>query len=550
VLFDRLKQCNLMRLHMASLHVIQGPQKGRIFELKESGNEIGRKSEALPLADGRISRKHARIFFRNGRWLIEDLGSVNGTFINGMEISRPMPLFPGNQILCGLTTLEFSDGEMPKTDIRLGDVEDGSFSESTIVTSVPSNEDSMILSAKAIGKTFQAEPLRFIYDLIAEASTILSIDKLLQVTLDRIFEVVKADRGFALLAEEGGKLRVKASKARKPDSDQVTPISQTILKEVINKQVGVLVSNAESDKRFSAGDSIHKLGIHSTICVPIKGRQRIFGIIQISCSVTEHTYTNEELRLLTAIGFQTGLAVDNLRLYESLVQSERMAAMGEAVAFLSHHIKNILQALKPGVEIVDLGVQKEDIEEIKSTWPIVQRAFQRINQLILNMLAFSKERKPLFRPVNIDSIIDECMELERPRADERGILLVKNLDYVPSIYADAAGIQQALLNLISNALEVVPDESGVVTVSSRLDTETNNVVMQVSDNGGGIEPEQLKKIFTPFFSNKGQKGTGLGLAVTHKVVKEHGGKIQVSSKINQGTRFTITLPARVGGERS
>ena len=531
---------------MASLHVLQGPQKGRVFELKESGNEIGRKSKSLSFADDRISRRHARIFYRNGRWLIEDLGSANGTSVRGMEISRPMPLFSGSQIRCGLTTLEFNEGEIPGPDISVDEDEAVNLFDSTILSTVPSNEDSMILSAKAIGPTFQAERLRIIYDLITEASTILSIDTLLQVTLDKIFEVVKADRGFAMMSEGDGKLSVKASKARKAASGKDIPISRTILKEVINKQVGVLVSDADSDKRFSAGDSIHRLGIRSTICVPIKGRERTFGAIQVTCNVSEHTYTDEELRLLTAIGFQTGLAVDNLRLYESLVQTERMAAMGETVAFLSHHIKNILQALKPGVEIVDLSIQKENIAEIKSAWPIVQRTLQRINQLILNMLAFSKERKPLFQPTNINSIIDECVELEKTRADERSVILVKNQDYVPPIHAEAAGLQQALLNLISNALEVVPDQSGVVTISSRLDSATNNVVLQVSDNGGGIEPKQLKKIFTPFFSNKGQRGTGLGLAVTHKVVKEHGGKIKVSSKVNQGTKFTITLPARAG----
>jgi signal transduction histidine kinase len=158
------------------------------------------------------------------------------------------------------------------------------------------------------------------------------------------------------------------------------------------------------------------------------------------------------------------------------------------------------------------------------------------------MLAFSKERKPLLQPVNINSIIEEIVELEKIRADERGVILGTDLHHVSTIQAEKSGLQQALLNLISNALEVVPDQSGVVTVSSRLDSDNNNVIIVVNDNGGGIEGEQLEEIFTPFFSSKGQKGTGLGLAVTHKVIKEHGGNIQVSSKVNMGTKFTITLP--------
>jgi signal transduction histidine kinase len=219
-----------------------------------------------------------------------------------------------------------------------------------------------------------------------------------------------------------------------------------------------------------------------------------------------------------------------------------MAAMGETVAFLSHDIKNILQALSGGMDLVDFGLQQMSIEKANDAWPIVQRALRQINQLVLNMLAFSKEREPILQPVNINTIIEEIVELEKIGADQRGVILVTDLHHVSPIRAEKSGLQQALLNLISNALEVVPDESGVVTVSSRLDTGNNNVIVVVSDNGGGIEGEQLKKIFTPFFSSKGQKGTGLGLAVTQKVIKEHGGTIQVSSKVNMGTKFTITLP--------
>jgi signal transduction histidine kinase len=134
------------------------------------------------------------------------------------------------------------------------------------------------------------------------------------------------------------------------------------------------------------------------------------------------------------------------------------------------------------------------------------------------------------------------VELEKIGAEQRGVILVTDLHHVPPIQAEKSALQQALLNLISNALDVVPEESGVVTVNSRPDESNKNVTVVVSDNGGGIDSEQLKEIFTPFFSTKGQKGTGLGLAVTRKVIKEHGGDIRVSSKVNMGTTFTITLP--------
>ena len=224
---------------MAFFKVIRGPQKGRIFELKKSGSEIGRQKETLPLADEMISRQHARVFYRNGRWLIEDLGSANGTFIDGMEVSRPMPVFSGNQIRCGETTLEFSDGETPGRTTKGHEEEEVDHFDSTIVASVPSDEDSVILSAKEIGITPQAESLRIIYDLATNTSTILSIDTLLQVTLDKIFQVIEADSGFAMLIKEDGKLGVRASKVRHSAFHKRVPITRKIIKEVINKQVGI-----------------------------------------------------------------------------------------------------------------------------------------------------------------------------------------------------------------------------------------------------------------------------------------------------------------------
>ena len=135
---------------------------------------------------------------------------------------------------------------------------------------------------------------------------------------------------------------------RRSSPDKRIPISRTIINEVIARQVGVLSSNAMSDKRFTSGKSVHDYGIRSAICVPIKGREKILGVIHVDCSVSDQTYSTEQLRLLTAIGYQTGLAVENVWLYESAVQSERLAATGETVAFLSHHIKNILQAMVGG----------------------------------------------------------------------------------------------------------------------------------------------------------------------------------------------------------
>jgi len=535
------------RAHVAAIQVLQGPDKGRKFELAEGENILGRQSRSVPLKDGTISRQHSRIVKSGRDWVLEDLGSANGTFLNGVRVTRPSPLKLGDQIRIGSTLLVFARSAASEPAASVEVDEDGMLVDAAIVATLPSNEDSVIIptpeaGAQAIGN------LRILYDLIAEVGSIFDVDELLTCTLDRIFSVVKADRGFIMLADETGKLQVRAARAGTPRPHQDIPVSRTIINEVMGKQVGVLSSNAMSDKRFTSGKSVHNFGIRSAVCVPIKGRDRILGVIHVDCGVSEHTYSTEQLRLLTAIGYQTGLAVENVRLYEQAVQQERLAAVGETVAFLSHHIKNVLQALMAGIDLVEMALHRDDLGKAKDAWPIVQRNLARINEQILNMLAFSKSREPLLENVNVNHVLGECVELVTARADERGVAILTQLDDLPPIPADTAGLQQAFLNLLHNALDAVEDKTGSVTLTSEYDSLNRRVVVRVSDNGSGIEAEKLPDIFTPFYSSKGQKGTGLGLAVARKVFEEHRGRIEAESKPGHGTTFTVILPAQAGGD--
>jgi len=532
---------------VASIQVIQGADKGRTIELTDVENVIGRQSRTAQLSDTTVSRHHSRIVLQKGKWMLEDLGSANGTYLNGVRIKKSSPLKGGDQIRCGSTLLVFMGGALTQTSVDVD--EEGNLVDAAIVARMPSNEDSVIIPTPEAGAQ-AIDNLRILYDLIGEVGSIFNIEQLLQRTLAKVVEIMTADRGYVLLIDEDGKLSLVASHLAAEGREQDIPISRTIINEVVGKEVGVLSSNAMSDKRFASGKSVHNFGIRSAICVPIKGRRRILGVIQVDCSVSEHTYSTEQLRLLTAIGFQTGLAVENVRLYESAVQRERLAAVGETVAVLSHNIKNILQALSAGIDVVEMGLEHDNLAKAKASWPIVQRNIARINDLIINMLAFSKNREPLLESINVNHLVEECIELQSSRADEKGIALLSDLDDVPPISADAAGLHQAFMNLLSNAMDAVAEQTGAITVATRYDSMHRQVVLSFTDNGQGIPPEQQDSIFDPFWSSKGQSGTGLGLAVTRKVIREHQGRIDVQSSVGQGTTFRITLPTMQEGDAS
>ena len=536
---------------MASIQIIQGPDRGKKLELAQTENVIGRQGGALELTDNTVSRRHFTLTRQGSQWILTDLGSANGTYLNGVRLSKPAALDRGDQIRCGSTLLVFlgvdakppTGRAVPTVDVD----ENGKLIDASIVATVPSNEDSVIIPTPEAGAN-AIDNLRFLYELIREQGSIFDIDHLLNHILRRAFDILPAERGFTMLFDDDGQLQVKSARFAENVKDEKPPISRTIINEVLEKQVGVLSTNAMSDKRFAAGKSVHNYGIRSAVCVPINGRDKILGIIHLDCGLSEHTYSPEQLRLLTAIGYQTGLAVDNIRLHLASVQSERLAATGETVAILSHHIKNILQALGAGIDVVEMGLEANDLGKAKEAWPIVQRNLGRINDFILNMLAFSKDREPLLESVQVNDVLEDCMKLVSPAADERGIAIITDLaEDLPPIPADLDGLRQAALNLLNNAMDVVADEAGIITVKSAYDPATDSVVMTVIDNGGGIEKDQIDEIFKPFYSGKGHKGTGLGLAVTRKIVAEHGGKIDVDSVPGEGTTFDITLPANRAG---
>jgi two-component system NtrC family sensor kinase len=540
---------------LPSIHVIQGPDQGRRVDLLGEGVTVGRQDADIELSDSTVSRNHFMFRQRGGAWMLEDLGSANGTLLNGTPVTKAVPVNPGDQIRCGQTLIVFThaaagapaQGAPASGPAGAGvDIdEDGHLVDAAIVATLPSNQDSVVIptpeaGAQAIGN------LRIIYELFQEIGGLFDVDAVIEKTMDKVFQVVQADRGFIMLKEESDdaepQLTLRASRFAREDEATEIPVSKTIIREVFRHQVGVLSSNAMSDRRFSAGKSVQNFSIHSAICVPIKGHDDILGVIHLDSSVSERTYSTEQLRLLTAIGYQTGLTIENVRLYESKMQSERLAAVGETVAVISHHAKNILQALSAGIDVVDMALKAENLEKIKTAWPMVQRGLTRTNGLILDMLAFSKDRQPLREELDVNDLLTDCVDLIAHVADERHVAVMTDLADLPPLHADADGLLHAFLNLMNNALHAVEDNTGVLTIRTTYETLEREILVRIIDNGCGIEPQRMHEIFQPFSSGKGQQGTGLGLAVARKLFKEHGGDISVESAVGEGTTFTIVLP--------
>jgi signal transduction histidine kinase len=236
-----------------------------------------------------------------------------------------------------------------------------------------------------------------------------------------------------------------------------------------------------------------------------------------------------------------------------MVQAERLAAIGQTVASLSHHIKNILQGIRGGSYLIEMGLTDHDESVVQKGWAIVEKNQNKISQLVLDMLTFSKEREPELTASNLNQVAADVVELMQSRANDLGVELhYQPGEPMPLLVFDPEGIHRAVLNVVTNALDAAAEtpQGGRVEVATFYLPETARLQVLVSDNGPGIPAEHLGKLFSPFVSFKGSRGTGLGLPVSQKIVSEHGGRILVQSEPSSGSRFTLDIPAVQPGTTS
>jgi len=539
---------------MATLIVLQGPDKGRTLRTDDPVVLIGRGSREVPLSDQTVSRRHAELRSVADGWMLVDLNSANGTYVNGVRLDKPVRLKRGDQIRLGGTLLVYAGDDsteqlagrsIPQDLVRL---DAGSLgTDASIMASVPSNEDSVVLAAPETA--YAVKSWKVMRELSDAIGSLLPPEPLLARVMDIIFEEVEVDRGVLFMFDEESQthipevVRFRGRRARGETPPGSILTSRTIINHVVQSREGVLCSNVVSDQRFGAGKSVQNIGMRSIVCAPIMARENVLGVIHLDCPVTRHTYNEHELRLITAIGYQTGLAIENARLVQSHLQRERLAAAGETVAYLSHYIKNILQGMRSGADVVQRGIDRRDFAVTSQGWRMVERNLEKAYHLMLNMLAFSKERQPRLELLHVNRIVNDVVALVQRQADDKSVVLLTDLDdNIPPLPTDYDGVHQVLLNLLSNAIDAVARETGMIHVRTRYEGPGREIVLSVTDNGPGIPPDQRPRVFEAFHSTKGHGGTGLGLAVADKIIRELGGTLTLADASEGGANFEVRLP--------
>ena len=225
---------------------------------------------------------------------------------------------------------------------------------------------------------------------------------------------------------------------------------------------------------------------------------------------------------------------------------DKLAFIGRLVAGTAHGVKNVLEGLRGGVYVVNMGFRNDSQEDVKTGWEMVERNVGRVSSMIMDMLYCARDRTPRRVEVPLAKTVGDVLTLFRQRATDSGVTFAIELD--PSlgvIIGEPKDIHALLANLVTNAIDACaacPEEDKAYLVTVRTRREGEYAVIEVEDNGIGMDAETRAKLFTMFFSTKGASGTGLGLLVSHKVAAEHGGSINVASEPGMGTTFTVRLP--------
>lgn len=266
----------------------------------------------------------------------------------------------------------------------------------------------------------------------------------------------------------------------------------------------------------------------------------VFGIILVGVA----TYLTTEIlvKKIEKVDMEKEL------LDEQLIQSQKLASIGEFSAGIAHEINNPLAVINVETELIQSLVQKDDdtepieLADVNDSLGEIKKQVNRCKEITHKLLNFARKMDSVIKEVNIHTLIDEVVGMREREASFVNIAILKEYQPgLPAVFSDPSLLRQVILNLLNNAIDALA-QGGELVIGTRIE-QTDTVAIFVKDSGMGIPAENLKKIFDPFFTTKPPgKGTGLGLSICHGIIQKLGGNIVVDSEVGKGTIFTIKLP--------
>lgn len=299
------------------------------------------------------------------------------------------------------------------------------------------------------------------------------------------------------------------------------------------------------EENFKKGESVlyeRKIGngFYSILMIPLRTTKEKYGIFVVGRE-RKKSFKPEEIALMIAGSSVISFSISNIKLMQKMIVNERLVMIGQLISGLSHDLRNILTKFENGIYFIDSGIKEKDMEDIKIGKEILEKNYLKLKEFVLSMIDYSRDREIFIEEVNLNSLIEDIILYFETILKGKNIKVIKEFDEnLETVKVDRHRFERMLSNLIQNSVDAVEENKGIIKIKTKSLNHSFQII--VEDNGCGIPEKNLNKIFDIFFTTKGSRGTGFGLAIVQKVVKEHNGKIEVSSKVGEGTTFTITLP--------
>jgi len=531
-----LKEINNFRLV-----ALNGPDAGKQHKISKELFTIGRSPQAdVQIMDDLLSRVHAQFQFQNHRWYLEDLNSTNGTWLLGQPVKGKVYL-PFNTSFCiGKSVFELRN-------VLLTEEYGGLLDACAVYRVTPDAQTPASVNDMVAGKSLnvdlsQDRALSAIYRFQNSIAAAAGDDDLYHDILQATLEAIPADAAYLFLYDiESGALRPEAGLS------PAGPIQEANERDFNLNLIALAKENKEAVLAVAPLDGDRTA---SAICSPLVGHQQLNGALYLKLTDTDARYTEDDLRLVSVMSHIAGMAVEHARILKFNLKNERLVATGTVAAELSHCIKNFLSGLEGSIKLLKLGYDKKDFGIVGESWNILCSNHRRLGALMQDLLSLSSELKPKMESCDILEILTEVVELLRPQFDYESLAVeIEAADAALIAEADRKGLHRVFLNLLGNAehavmakQEHVDQGTGRIVIKAGYDKSRDNVVIQVSDNGVGLDAEQAKRVFELYNTTKGAVGTGLGLSVCKKIVEAHCGSIDVQGEPGKGCAITVALP--------
>jgi two-component system sensor histidine kinase HydH len=401
----------------------------------------------------------------------------------------------------------------------------------------------------------------------------LDIDEILKLVLEGVTKNIGFDRARLYLVNEKRhvlecKMAVGVDEGKiKGITLPLDPEDSVVARSIFEKQP-FIIPDASQDPRVNPILK-EKFNLHSLVVIPLLTKGKPLGAIAADHVEPGKNITSEILESAMTFAQQAGLAIHNALMYQELkafsqqmeekiqkttadlrkteaqlIRSEKLAALGQLAAGIAHEIRNPLTSIN--ILIHSLRQNISSGESRSEDFKVIEEEIHRINEIVDQFLRFAKPAPPHLERTEVTSIFEEILQLLRPQMEKLRISVEKDFRPVPLITIDNEQMKQVILNLLMNSIQAMP-EGGQFRLEGEVSKDGQWVELSIRDSGVGIPPEDMDKLFDPFFSTK-EGGIGLGLSIAHRIIDQHHGKIEVTSNPNEGTIFTVYLPIDQGQE--